>query len=432
MKITEVSIDDLHPYERNARTHSPEQLDQVAASIKQFGWTNPVIIDGSNGIIAGHGRVQAAKNMGLEKVPTIQLTHLSDAEKRAYILADNQLALNAGWDQDMLAAELHDIEALGFDLTTIGFESNELDQLLGDRTPGGTTHEDAVPDVPKKAITQPGDVWVLGDHLLICGDSTKAETYDALMEDHQAQTLWTDPPYNVDYKNDDGEGIQNDNMAAGAFISFLTDAFTAAAGKLEPGRGVYIAHADINTVPFRDAAASAGIAIKQCLIWVKNSFSLTRSDYQWQHEPILYGWREGAAHQWYGEYDKSTIIDDDSDPTKLTKDELLEAILELRRQSSIIRHNKPQRNALHPTMKPVDLITRMIKCTAKQGEVVLDPFGGSGSTLIACEKTRRHCRTIELDPKFCDVIVNRWQDYTGNEAYLDEGEQFEAVAIARA
>lgn len=431
METEQIPIEDLHPYERNARTHTPEQVDQVAASITEFGWTNPVIIDGSNGIIAGHGRVLAAKKLGMADVPTIRLRDLTDAQKRAYIIADNQLALNAGWDQEILQTELIAIADMGFDLSIIGFEGNELDEMLGDRTPEGTTDEDEVPDAPITPTTQPGDVWILGDHILICGDSTKPETFEELMQGDQAHTIWTDPPYNVDYNNNKGEGIANANMADDAFKQFLLDAFCAAAAVTEDGRGIYIAHSGAQVVTFRTAAVEAGFEFKQDLVWVKSHFVLGRQDYQWQHEPILYGCKPGKTHCWFGEYDKTTVIDDDTDLTQLDKDALLEILNELREQSTIIRIAKPGKNLLHPTMKPIELITRMIKCTARQGEIVLDPFGGSGSTLIACEKTRRHARLIELDPRFCDVIVHRWQDYTGKQAYLDDGTWFEAAADAR-
>ena len=424
----------LHPYERNARTHTPEQIGQVAESIREFGWTNPVIIDGSNGIIAGHGRVKAAELLGIDQVPTIRLTDLSDAQKRAYILADNQLALNAGWDEDILHTELTAIADMGFDLSIIGFEGNELDQMLGDRTPAGTTDEDDVPDAPTNATTQPGDVWILGDHVLLCGDSTTPDCFEQMLQGDLAHTVWTDPPYNVDYtgKTKDAMKIDNDNMGSAEFEEFLTAAFTHSAHHTQPGRCIYIAYASERVSDFRTAAAQAGFEIKQELVWVKSHFVLGRQDYQWQHESILYGWRPGAAHCWFGEYDKTTVFDDDTDLTQLDRDQLFAIVQELREQSTVIRVKKPNKNLLHPTMKPVDLITRMIKCTTRQGELVLDPFGGSGSTLIACEKTRRHARLIELDPRFCDVIVNRWQEYTGKNAYLDNGDAFEAIANARA
>ena len=343
METELIPTKDLHPYQRNARTHTPEQIDQVAASITEFGWTNPVIIDGSNGIIAGHGRVMAAEKLGMESVPTIRLRDLSDEQKRAYILADNQLALNAGWDQDILKAELTDLADLGFDLTVIGFEGSELDDMLGDRDPDGTTDEDAVPEYEITPTTKPGDLWLMGDHVLLCGDSTKLDSVQRLMDGDQAQTVWTDPPYNVDYtgKTKDAMKIANDKMGGDRFVDFLTAAMTHAADHTDPGRALYMAYASEQVVAFREAAEMGGFEIKQQLIWVKSHFVLGRQDYQWQHEPIIYGWKPGKAHVWFGQYDKTTVLDDDSDIDELDREQLLDIIRELREQCTVLRVARP-------------------------------------------------------------------------------------------
>ena len=434
MEIKELPIESLTPYTKNARTHSPDQIAQVVASIKEFGWTNPVLIDGDRGIIAGHGRVLAAESMGMEKIPTIELSYLSEAQKRAYILADNQLALNAGWDQELLQYELNQIDEMGFDLKTIGFNGEELDELLGDKEPGGNTDEDAIPDEPVKAASIPGDIWICGNHVVICGDSTDPKTYKALMQDDTAQTIWTDPPYNVKYESVNRKSkdpITGDDIDEEAFQQFLIDVLTLIAANIDAGRGFYIAHNGALVVALRIAAAAAGLDVKQELIWVKSHFVLGRQDYQNQHESILYGWKPGKAHSWFGQYDKTTVIDSDEDISEYSKEQLLEILYELRDQSTVMRVAKPGRNLLHPTMKPIELITQMIRCTAQVGEIVLDPFGGSGSTMIACEKTRRHARLIELEPKFVDVIVHRWQDYTGQIATNENGDSFGVIDDAR-
>lgn len=389
------SVDRLKPYERNARTHSDAQVAKIAASLVEFGFTNPILVDSSDGIIAGHGRLMAAKKLGLSEVPVVVLDYLSDAQRRAYVIADNRLALDAGWDEDMLAAELAELQAEGFDLELTGFDESEIDDLLaGEAEPtDGLTEDDAVPEARPDPVSKPGDVWVLGGHRLMCGDSTSIEAVEQLMGGKQADLLLTDPPYNVAYegKTADALTIENDSMADDDFRQFLRDVYATADAVMKPGAVFYIWHADSEGYNFRGAAHDVGWQVRQCLIWNKNSLVLGRQDYHWKHEPCLYGWKDGAAHYWGNDRKQTTVMD----------------------------FNRPSRNGEPPTMKPVDLFWYQIDNSSKRGDVVLDLFGGSGTTMIACEKSGRYSRLMELDPKYCDVIVRRWQEFTGKAAKLE-------------
>lgn len=440
-------LDRLKPYERNARTHDAAQVAKIAASITEFGFTNPILVDSADGIIAGHGRLMAAKELGLADVPVIVLDHLTDAQRRAYILADNRLALDAGWDNDMLAAELADLQADGFDLGLTGFSDDEISELLDQSdqdTEEGGGDDNEVPEVPVRPVSRRGDVWVLGKHRVICGDSTSLSDIERLVAGEQIECLWTDPPYNVAYEGTAGS-IKNDDMEDGDFRQFLFDAFVCAFTVMKPGGAAYVAHADTEGYNFRGAFRDAGFKLSGCLIWRKNSLVLGRSDYQWQHEPILYGWKEGAAHRWYGERNKTTMVEFDGglfdqigereyqvtigEQTLIIEGDNL-TVREAR--PSVITEEKPKRNAEHPTMKPVPLIERFLLNSTKRGDTVMDLFGGSGSTLIACEKLGRLARLCELDEKFVDVIVRRWQDFTGKKATLEAtGQTFDDVAAGR-
>jgi len=398
-------VERLRPYERNARTHSTEQVAQIAASIVEFGFTNPILVDSSDGIIAGHGRLEAARELGLKTVPVVVLDHLSDRQRKAYILADNQLALNAGWDTDLLRAELQDLAEQEFDLSLIGFSDDELADLLPDieELPPEGADEDAAPEVPEEPVTKPGDVWLLGKHRVMCGDSTSIAEVEKLMAGAKADLLLTDPPYNVAYegKTADALTIQNDSMGDEDFRQFLRDVYTAADVVMKPGAVFYIWHADSEGYNFRGAAHDVGWQIRQCLIWNKNSLVLGRQDYQWKHEPCLYGWKEGAGHYWGSDRSQTTVLD----------------------------FNRPSRNGEHPTMKPVELFQYQLENSSKKGWVVLDLFGGSGTTVIAAQKAGRQARLMELDPRYCDVIVKRWQQFTGKTAKLEgSGEPFPADA----
>jgi len=398
-QIEQVPVDDLIPYARNSRTHSDAQISQVAASIREFGFTNPVLIRDDDTIIAGHGRVMAAKKLGLSEVPCIRLGHLTDAQVRAYVIADNKLALNAGWDDEMLRVEFADLKDAGFDLALTGFSLEEIGALEPVQLTGGLTDEDAVPDAPAEPVTKMGDVWLLGKHRLKCGDSTSQTDMEALTAG-QAVDMWlTDPPYNVAYegKTKDALKIQNDSMSDELFRAFLRDAYVTADTVMKPGAVFYIWHADSEGYNFRGAAKDAGWKVRQCLIWKKQTMVMGRQDYHWKHEPCLYGWKEGAGHLWAAD----------------------------RKQTTILEFDRPSRSGEHPTMKPVALFEYQMLNNTKGGDIVLDSFGGSGTTLIAAEKNGRHARLMELDPKYCDVIVKRWQEFTGKKATLEStGEPF--------
>lgn len=391
MKIIQKSVKDLIPYAKNSRTHSDAQVAQIAASIKEFGWTNPILVDGDNGIIAGHGRLMAARKLGMDEVPVIELDGMTDLQKKAYIIADNQLAMNSGWDTGLLQIELTELQSEGFDLDLIGFDPKELNALLEPEVSEGLTDEDAVPDVPDQPKTKPGDIYELGGHRLMCGDSCNIEAVEALT-DGLVDILVTDPPYNVAYegKTKDALTIKNDSMGDEQFRQFLRDAFVAADAVMKPGAVFYIWHADSEGYNFRGACHDAGWKVRQCLIWAKDTMVMGRQDYHWKHEPCLYGWKDGAAHLWAAD----------------------------RKQTTIIECKRPKRNDIHPTMKPVELMEYQILNNTKGMDIVLDLFGGSGSTLIACEKTGRKARLMELDPKYCDVIVKRWEEFTGKTAKL--------------
>lgn len=391
LKVVYRAVSELIPYARNARTHSDEQVARIAASIQEFGWTNPILIDGSKGIIAGHGRVLAARKLGLEKVPTIELSGLTEAQKRAYILADNRLALDAGWDEEMLKLEFAELEKEGFELSKTGFSDEEIREMMADLDREVDGVEDVeTPEPPKNPKTKRGEVWILGTHRLMCGDSTSVEDVQEVMGGVLADLWLTDPPYNVAYqgKTKDALTIQNDEMDDESFRCFLVSAYDAADSVLKEGAAFYIWHADSEGFNFRGACRDVGWKVRECLIWSKNTFVLGRQDYQWQHEPCLYGWKDGAAHHWYSD----------------------------RSQTTILEFDRPNRNAEHPTMKPVGLFQYLIGNSTKPGDIVLDSFGGSGTTLIACEQLGRSARIIELDPCYCDVIIERWQNLTGQRA----------------
>ena len=420
----------LKPYEKNARTHSAEQVEQLVRSIKEFGFTNPLLIDEQDRIIAGHGRLQAALALKMAEVPVLILTGLSEAQRRALILADNKIALNSGWDLKLLSEELADLKLEGYDLTLTGFSLEEIDGMtpvvLDEKDP------DDAPDLPKEPKTKPGDVYVLGPHRLVCGDSTSIENVDRLMRGELADCCWTDPPYNVAYETKAGK-IANDDLDDKEFRDFLAGAYACAFAALKPGAAIYVAHADTEGLNFRATFRAAGFKLSGCLIWRKDSLVLGRSDYQWQHEPILYGWKPGSRHRWYGGRKLTTMIDLDQDrmPFKRREDGRYEIRLgdtvmvidgaatveEL--VPSVINEPKPKRSDGHPTMKPVALIERMLRNSARPGDIVLDLFGGSGSTLMAAERLGMCARLSELDPGYCDVIVARWEAYTGRKAVLE-------------
>jgi site-specific DNA-methyltransferase (adenine-specific) len=403
LRVQYRQLSDLIPYAKNSRTHDDAQVAQIAASIREFGWTNPVLVDGENGIIAGHGRVLAARKLGLAEVPVIELAGMTDIQRRAYVIADNKLALNAGWDDALLALELQELGDLGFDLELTGFSAEEIDALTPEEIAPGLTDEDAVPELQPDPVSNPGDVWLLGKHRVMCGDSTSIDAVETLMGGALADQLITDPPYNLAYtgKTKAALKIQNDSMGDEEFRQFLRDAFVAADAVMKAGAVFYIWHADSEGYNFRGACKDTGWTVRQCLIWKKQTLVMGRQDYHWKHEPCLYGWKDGAGHLWAAD----------------------------RKQTTILEFDRPTSSQLHPTMKPVDLIEYQVKNNTKGSDVVLDLFGGGGSTLIACEKTGRHARLMELDGKYVDVIVRRWQEFTGKQATLEAtGATFDEVA----
>ena len=380
-----VPIEKLVPYVNNARTHSPEQINKLRSSLREFGFINPVIIDRDYGVIAGHGRILAAKEEGIKEIPCVFADHLTEAQKKAYIIADNRMAMDAGWDEELLRVEIEALQAEAFDLSLTGFDEKELADLFQEDSEVEDDDFDVDGELKEPAVTQMGDVWTLGRHRLVCGDSTKEETYEVLMQGQKANLVLTDPPYNVNYEGAAGK-IKNDNMASDKFYQFLLDAFTNMEKVMANDASIYVFHADTEGLNFRKAFADAGFYLSGCCIWMKPSLVLGRSPYQWQHEPCLYGWKKKGKHQWYAD----------------------------RKQTTIWSFEKTKKNTDHPTMKPIPLLAYPIKNSTMSNTLVLDPFGGSGSTLIACEQTDRSCFTIELDEKFCDVIVKRYIEQVGS------------------
>jgi DNA modification methylase len=386
-RFEKVNIDALIPYARNARTHSREQILQLRSSLREFGFVNPIIVDKELNIIAGHGRVDAAKAEGMTEVPCVFAEHLTESQKKAYILADNRLAMNAGWDEELLALEFADLKEFGFDLGLTGFDEAEVEKMFSASSDEAAEDSfDVDGELEKPAFSISGDIWTLGKHRLVCGDSTKAETYASLMNDKSANLIVTDPPYGIDYQGTAGK-IKNDKFNSDEKLyEFLLSAFTQMELALAADGAAYVFHADSKGLEFRRAFSDAGLRLSGACIWVKNTFTLGRSDYQWCHEPCLYGWKKSGKHKWYGD----------------------------RKQSTIWNCDKPSRSEKHPTMKPVPLLAIPISNSTQTNAIVLDPFCGSGSTLICCEQLGRICYAIELDEKFCDVIVNRYIESIGS------------------
>ena len=383
-----VPLSKLVPYVNNARTHSPEQLAKLRSSLREFGFINPVIIDRDFNVIAGHGRIAAAKEEGITEVPCVFVDYLTEAQKKAYILADNRMALDAGWDEELLRIEIESLQGADFDVSLTGFGEDEIADLFC-----GDSEKDVKDDdfdlsaaLEKAAFVEKGDIWTVGRHRLMCGDATSAEDVAALMDGKKANLIVTDPPYNVAFKSGSGLSIQNDSMENGEFYTFLYNSFQNMAEHLEKGGAAYVFHADTEGLNFRKAFVDAGFHLAGVCIWVKNSLVLGRSDYQWQHEPVLYGFLKNGKHPWYSD----------------------------RKQTTIWNYDKPKRNKNHPTSKPLDLLGYPISNSSQENAIVLDTFGGSGSTLMACEQTNRICFMCELDEKYASVILRRYVEDTGD------------------
>lgn len=427
MKIEVIPISALKPYENNAKIHTKNQIDQIIKSIEEFGFNDPIAVDENNRIIEGHGRLLALKEMGWADVECIRLDGLTEDQKRAYIHIHNQLTMNTGFDLDILEQELKTIE--GIDMAFFGFDMDfeiDSDFSFDDGESAAADWESSIESKPKR--TKHGQLWQLGRHRLLIGDSTDARDVEKLTDGAEMDLCVTDPPYNVNYEGGTSEHmtILNDSMDDISFYNFLRDFYQQMMDALKPGGSYYIFHADSNGLTFRAALHEAGGQVKQNLIWVKNSLVLGRQDYQWKHEPILYGWKEGAGHYFVNDRCQTTTFEDGADPEEMSREELIRyaAFLQSRLDSiptSIFRENKPAKNDLHPTMKPVALCAKLIQNSSKKGEKVIDFFGGSGSTLMACEQTGRTCYTMELDEKYAEGIISRWEEATGERAVLLSG-----------
>ena len=383
-----ISLGKLVPYVNNARTHSQEQLTKLRSSLREFGFINPVIIDREFNVIAGHGRIAAAKEEGIVEVPCVFADFLTEAQKKAYILADNRMALDAGWDEELLRIEIESLQGADFDVSLTGFGEDEIADLFA-----GDGEKDVKDDdfdfsaaLEKAAFVERGDIWTVGRHRLVCGDATSAEDVAALMDGKKANLIVTDPPYGVSFKSGSGLSIQNDSMKGDEFYTFLYNSFSQMAAHLENGGAAYVFHADTEGLNFRKAFVDAGFHLAGVCIWVKNSLVLGRSDYQWQHEPVLYGFLKNGKHPWYSD----------------------------RKQTTIWNYDKPKRNKNHPTSKPLDLLGYPICNSSQENAIVLDTFGGSGSTMMACEQTNRICCMMELDEKYASVILRRYVEDTGD------------------
>lgn len=381
-----VSIDKLIPYVNNARTHSQEQINKLRASLREFGFINPVIIDKDFNIIAGHGRVLAARAEGIQEIPCVLVDYLTEAQKKAYILADNRMAMDAGWDEELLKVELESLEGEAFDLSLTGFDEKELADLFKEDSEIQDDDYDLTAALEKASFVEKGDRWIVGRHVLYCGDSTNEYDVNKLMEDKRANLILTDPPYGVSFCSSAGLKIQNDSLKNEDFYNFLLKAFKNMVAYVEAGASAYIFHADTEGLNFRTAFVDAGFHLAGCCIWKKDSLVLGRSDYQWQHEPVLYGFLKNGKHNWYSD----------------------------RKQTTIWEFAKPKRSENHPTSKPLDLLSYPIKNSSQENAIVIDTFGGSGSTLMACELTNRICYTMELDEKYASVILRRYVENGGN------------------
>jgi DNA modification methylase len=383
-----VAVSKLIPYVNNARTHSAEQVMKLRSSLREFGFINPVIIDRDYNVIAGHGRIMAAKEEGIKEVPCVFVDYLTEAQKKAYILADNRMAMDAGWDEELLRIEIESLQGADFDIGLTGFDENDLADLFGNDDTSDVKDDDydLSAALEKAAFVEKGDIWTVGRHRLMCGDATSSEDVDALMEGKKANLVITDPPYNVAFESSDGLSIKNDKMANDKFYEFLLSAFKNMASHLESGGSAYVFHADTEGLNFRRAFIDAGFHLSGCCIWVKNSLVLGRSDYQWQHEPVLYGFLQNGKHYWSKSAGRS--------------------------QTTIWNFDKPKKNKNHPTSKPLDLLAYPIGNSSHENAIVIDTFGGSGSTLMTCEKTNRICHTMELDEKYASVILRRYVEDT--------------------
>jgi DNA modification methylase len=405
-----VSVEKLIPYARNSRTHSSEQVDQIAASIKEFGFLNPIITDGENGIVAGHGRVMAAKKLGLKELPCIDASHLTETQRRAYIIADNKIAINSDWDVDMLRVEFDELKEADFDLELTGFSLDEIEALTPEELVEGLTDEDEVPDAPEKPVSVLGDIWQLGNHRLMCGDSTSIDDVDKLMNGSMADMVFTDPPYGVSYTGGHNKkkrtGIIADTLEGENLTGLFYGALTCAIPSSKDGAAFYVWYSSNKSIETYASLSKLPLELRAVIQWykVKSGLGAFMSQYIPNCEPCMYLHKKGKSPSWYGPSNEKVVWELKKEPV----------------------------NNFHPTQKPVELPERAINNSSKSGDIVLDLFGGSGSTLIACQKTGRTAYLMELDPKYCDVIVNRWQDFTGKDAvHIETGKTYKELTEER-
>lgn len=416
MQLETIQIGQLIPDPSNARKHDEKNLAAIAESLKQFGQRKPIVITATNVVVAGNGTIDAAKRLGWEDITVVRVPEdWSPDQIKAFALADNRTAELATWDQEILNQQLEELGDSGWQITDLGFEHVKADDL------------DAIVEVPMPdkapAKTKQGQLWHMGDHRLYIGDSTTAEAFEKLLAGKQVDMILTDPPYNVDYHGGtvDQMTISNDNMGGDDFTAFLKSAYSQMANAAKNGAPIYVFHPDghVSNSSFRTELMASGFELKQTLVWIKNRFVMGRQDYHWQHEPILYGWKAGAAHKWYGARNKATVLDDEEDISKLSKKELLEIVRAAADESTVLREDRTKKNDLHPTMKPINLMARLISYSSKQGDLILDPFAGSGSTLIAAHQLKRTAAIIEMDTEYADRLILRWEQHTGLKATLD-------------
>jgi DNA modification methylase len=414
LQINQVKLSEIKNDPNNARRHDERNIESIMASLKEFGQRKPIVVTNDKTVIAGNGTVEAARRLGWDTIAVAKAPESWDEETiKAYALADNRTAELATWDKETLASQLGDLNLAGWDIQSLGFDLKDMDGIQ-------ETVEVDAPPPPQDPTTKFGQIWTLGKHRLIVGDATNSEHYNELMEGKLASLVITDPPYNVAYVGGTSSQltIENDAMSQEDFNQFLLASYEGMFQSMEEGAPAYIFHADSSGNSFRNQFMESGFLLKQVLIWVKNTFVMGRQDYHWQHEPILYGWKPGAAHKWYGNRNKATVIDDETPLEQLKKNELLRIMEDTRYSSTIIREDKPHRNGEHPTMKPIRLIARLMTNSSEPTSIVLDPFGGSGSTLIAAEQLNRICYTMEMDPRYADVIIARWEKHTKEKASL--------------
>ena len=421
MNIQNIPVDKIIPYKQNPRKND-DAVNIVKKSLKEFGFQQPLVLDANYEIVVGHTRYNAALKLGMNEIPCILAEHLSNEQIKAYRIMDNKSAEYSKWNTDLLTKEIIELLESDYDISLTGFTQNELKDMdinvdLDDLASQGLSDEDDVPEISGEYVNKVGDVWMMGEHRLMCGDSTDKATVTKLMNGQRADMVFTDPPYNVAVEQSAGT-IMNDDMDAEDFKDFLAETYKRYYENMKLGAVIYVAHSEAERASFTKEFVDAGFKLAQNLIWNKQHAVISRQDYNWKHEPILYGWKEGAGHYYCEDFTQTTVIENKPDYNRMEKNELIEVIKKMTENftATVIDFDKPNKSELHPTMKPVGLVQRLIQNSSKQDWLVLDLFGGAGSTLIASVKAKRKCYMMELDPRFADVIIERWQKYTGKEA----------------